>query len=113
MLPLDTFENGHMVTTTSISTAGALTPLFNDEACAYPIDARIDVLVDSTVMDCIGRTESLDDTVDVVAALVRTTAPTDLAETDPQWEERWRRYFAFYDHAVMHAIRVYVEYANR
>lgn len=86
-----------------------LTAPHDDRECAYPIDARLDRLVDSTVSDCIERGDSVDETADVVAALVRTTAPSGLVESDPEWETRWRSYFAFYDHAVMHAIRSYVE----
>ena len=86
-------------------------PCYHPES-SYPIDARIDEFVDSAVASCWQQGESLDATIDLVAILVRTAAPTGLAETDPEWEPRWRKYFEFYDHALMHGIRTYVERSN-
>jgi hypothetical protein len=80
-------------------------------ATEYDVDVGIDAFVDSAVESCRARGDSLDDTIDSVAALVRASAPNELAQSDPDWEARWRAYFVFYDHAVMHAIRVYVERA--
>ena len=101
------------MTTIAVPTgASSLTSLRHDGTNAYAIDAHIDSVVDSTVANCWAQGESLDDTIEVVAALVRTTAPTGFAESDPEWESRWRCYFAFYDHAVMHGIRSYVERAH-
>ena len=85
------------------------TALCKPAASRYPIDESLNVFVDRAVDACRARRESLDDTIDAVAALIRPTAPNELAQSDPEWEARWRSYFAFYDHAVMHAIRAYVE----
>ncbi|HWH52060.1 MAG TPA: hypothetical protein VN651_11005 [Gemmatimonadaceae bacterium] len=101
-----------MATTQMPDVCGSRPPFCYQDTPSYPIDARIDAFVDSAVANYWEQGETLDDTIDLVAALVRTTAPVGLPETDPDWEVRWRTYFAFYDHAVMRGIRTYVEYSN-
>lgn len=79
---------------------------------AYEIDERLDDLVDLVVVARQEHGDSLDDAVDAVTSLIRTVAPTDAADSGDDWEARWRGYFAFSDHAIMRAIRTYVERAN-
>ncbi len=81
------------------------------ESARYPIDARLDEFVESIVAGCRERAETLDETTDTVAAFVRAIAPASAPDDDPDWESHWRSYFAFSDHALMHAIRAYVESA--
>lgn len=76
---------------------------------SYEIDTRLDEFVDTVVEASWAHHGSVDDTVAAVAELIRTTAPTDLAHTDLQWEPRWRAYFEYYDHALMRAIRSHIE----
>jgi len=85
---------------------------YRPSAQGYRIDDELDAFLDSLVVTCREHRDSLDDTVEAVGSLVRTIAPSDLAASDPDWETRWRAYFAFYDHAIMHAIREYVEREN-
>jgi hypothetical protein len=99
----------HMPNTATLRRPELRTALCKPAASRYPIDESLNVFVDRAVDACRARRESLDDTIDAVAALIRPTAPNELAQSDPEWEARWRSYFAFYDHAVMHAIRAYVE----
>lgn len=87
----------------------SLPAAYSNSSGWYPIDGRLDAFVDSAVDGCLARHDSLDDAIDTVAVRVRTAAPDDLEQSDPAWERRWRAYFAFYDHAIMHAIRAYVE----
>ena len=82
---------------------------YRPSAHGYQIDEALDAFLDSVVLACREHCDSLDDTVDAVGSLIRAITPADVAASDPDWEARWRAYFAFYDHAIMYAIRDYVE----
>jgi hypothetical protein len=78
-------------------------------ALAYHVDRSLDSSIDALVADCCTVGESLDDATDAVVTRVRRIAPTDLSPNASDWEERWRAYYDFYDHAVARTIRSYVE----